>query len=150
MMRISPNGIANVTNVGEMFNTNHAISRNCTKHSCRCDYMDQPPLAEEAPKSPRGLNLLFPPSIDAEIDNWMRSGIYPFPELALSNHMQFRNLQKIDLRLVHHVSQLYKDLQRMGVVHCTAWVEKLPVYISRCKAVYQLLELTTSQVSRHC
>ena len=130
MTRTFPNGKEHMMSMEVSLMANYNYSRNCTKHNCRCDYMDQPALVEEAPKSPRGLNLLWNPSIEAEVDNWARTKIYPFPELALSNHRQFHGLSKIDLRLVHHVSQLYKDLQHMGVVHCTAWVEKLPVYIS--------------------
>ena len=90
--------------------------------------MDSPPPSDDIPKSPKGPNLLWTPLIEAEIDNWIQTGIYPFPELCLRNNHQFRGLSKIDLRLVHHVSSIYRDLQRRNLLHCTAWVEKLPMY----------------------
>jgi hypothetical protein len=101
-------------------------SRNCTKHNTRCDYMDSPPPGDEVPRD-AGPNLMWNPSIEAEVDMWMRTGVYPFPELALVNHQQFRNLTKIELRLVHHLSSIYRDLNRKGLIHLTAWVEKLPM-----------------------
>lgn len=99
--------------------------RNCTKHNCRCDYMDSPP-PDDAPKGP---NLLWTPGIETEIDTWQRSGIFPFPELGLSTHHQFSVLSRDDLRLIHHLSAIYRELQRKGLLQCTAWVERLPAFL---------------------
>lgn len=88
--------------------------------------MDSPPLAEDVPRSPRGPDLLWTPKVEAEVNAWDSTGIYPFPELGLSTHQYFLGLNKTERRLVHHVSSIYRDLQRYDMLHCVAWVEKLP------------------------
>jgi hypothetical protein len=90
--------------------------------------MDNPPPAEDSPPSPKAPNLKWSPPVVAEIDAWLRTGVFPFPELGLRSQHQFQGLSRTDLRLVHHLSTIYRDLQRKGVVHCTAWVERLPMY----------------------
>ena len=69
------------------------------------------------------------PMIDAQIDNWQRTGIFPFPELGLHNTHQFHGLGKVDLRLIHHLSSIYRDLLHMGLLACVPWVARLPVYV---------------------
>ncbi|MCJ1435635.1 hypothetical protein MMC27_005010 [Xylographa pallens] len=91
--------------------------------------MDSPPPADEAPRSPNGPDLLWTSSIEDEIDAWLRTGIYPFPELRLRTYDQFQGLSKVELRLVHHLSSVYGDLQRHGLLHCIAWVEMLPIFL---------------------
>ena len=73
---------------------------------------------------------LWTPSIEAEVENWMRSGIFPFPELGLHNHALFGGLTKFDYRLVYHLAAIHKDLQRKGCLYLTPWVGKLPEYAS--------------------
>ena len=90
--------------------------------------MDSPPLPDE-PGVPKDFNRptgLWTPSIEAEIDNWMRSGQFPFPELGLRGPGIFNGLSKFEFRLVYHLSAVYKDLQRKGCLFLTPWVGKLP------------------------
>lgn len=104
-------------------------SRNCTKHNCRCDYMDSPPPPEEARKSSlTGPDLLWTPPIEREVELWQRTGVFPFFELNLEASGHFRSLSLIDRRLIHHLSSIYSDMQRKDFVHCTLWVELLPRY----------------------
>ena len=86
--------------------------------------MDSPPPSDEPGKSDAqgGQNM-----VEAEIDNWMNTGIYPFPELGLQNTFQFHGLTRPEIRLVYEVSNIYRDLSRKGLASCTAWVEKLPM-----------------------
>ena len=88
--------------------------------------MDSPPPADEAPRSPNGPDLLWTPGIDDEVDAWLHTGGFPFPELGLRTYGQFHGLSKVELRLVHHLSSVYRDLKRQGMIHCIAWVEMLP------------------------
>ena len=78
------------------------------------------------PQSPKRPNGLWTPQIEAEIDNWMHTGVFPFPEVGLRNHGLFNGLHKTDYRLIYHVSAIYKDLQRKGCLFLTPWVGKLP------------------------
>lgn len=107
--------------------TNSLFSRNCTKHNCRCDYMDSPPPPEESRKSTlAGPDLLWTPPIEREVELWQRTGVFPFFELHLETSGHFRSLSLVDRRLIHHLSSIYSDMQRKDFVHCTLWVELLP------------------------
>lgn len=89
--------------------------------------MDQP-NPDEVAKLPTGPNLLWTPQIEAEVDTWIRTGIFPFPEMHLSYDTQFRALAKTERRLIHHVGSIYKDLYHRGLLNSTLWVDKLPIF----------------------
>ena len=103
-------------------------SRNCTKHSCRCDYNDLPP-SDDAPRSPQEPNLLWTPKIESEIQAWRQSGIFPFSEMNLERFPfhDFRVYGVRDLRLVYHISDIYRSFMLANFVHCTLWVEQIPM-----------------------
>ena len=88
--------------------------------------MDSPPPPEEAPKSSQGPNLLWTPRIEHEVELWRRTGVFPFFELNLEASGHFRGMSSIDLRLIHHLSSIYRDMRHKDFVHCTLWVEQLP------------------------
>lgn len=100
-------------------------SRNCTKHSCRCDYGDIPPPSNE-PIAPQGLNLLWTPSIKGAVESWHRIGIFPFPSLGLRLGRQFQGMSPVGLRLVYHLLSIHQDMQRLNLTQCTVWVQELP------------------------
>lgn len=102
-------------------------SRNCTKHNCRCDYMDNPP-AGEVTKTSEGPNLLWTPAVEHEVNTWQATGIFPFLEINLQSCGHFRDLSKIDLRLIHHISSIYRDMQPANLGNCTLWVDQIPRY----------------------
>lgn len=102
-------------------------SKNCTKHNCRCDYMDHPP-SEEAPRTLEEPNLLWTPRIESEIETWQRTGVFPFPEMDLQSSQHFCGLSPIDLRLIHHLSSMYRDMRLADFVQCTLWVQQIPRY----------------------
>lgn len=97
-------------------------SRNCTKHNCRCDYMD----VAAAPKPRKVPDLLMSPEIEMEVENWLTRGIPPFPELSQCPRSGWYGLSRIDLRLVHHIIGLSIDLHRRGFGACTVWAQKMP------------------------
>ncbi|KAF6238515.1 hypothetical protein HO173_003483 [Letharia columbiana] len=101
--------------------------KNCTKHNCRCDYMDHPP-SEEAPRTLEEPNLLWTPRIESEIETWQRTGVFPFPEMDLQSSQHFRGLSPIDLRLIHHLSSIYRDMRLADFVQCTLWVQQIPSF----------------------
>ncbi|KAH6663144.1 hypothetical protein EV126DRAFT_513507 [Verticillium dahliae] len=58
--------------------------RNCTKHKIRCPYNDMPAM-EDRSTTPDKPDLMWTPSIVADIEQWQRTGIFPFPKLAISS-----------------------------------------------------------------
>ena len=102
------------------------FSKNCTKHNVVCDYMESPPPADDVPRGPAQPNLLSNPRIETEIDSWRRSGVFPFPEMRLQATQHFTNMSPTDLRLVHHLCSIYRDMRLADFVGCTFWVEELP------------------------
>ena len=64
--------------------------------------------------------------IESDIEAWQRTGAIPFPELNLPAEYQFAHLEKVDLRLLHHICMLYRTTQRRNLLQFVVWIEKLP------------------------
>lgn len=109
-------------------------SRNCTKHNCRCDYMDLPSTAEDAPRS-MGPDLLLTPMIEHEIHAWHLTGHAPFPELQLVPPSFWQAITPSELRLVHHIAGLTTSLCQRGYSSSTVWVPRMPEYVSSKSSV---------------
>jgi hypothetical protein len=105
-------------------------SRNCTKHNCRCDYMDQPPATEESARSPRTPDLQMTPEIERELDLWRMTGEPPFPELQMTSKSYWHRFSGIDLRLIHHIAGLSIDMHQRGYSGCTVWAQKMPACVT--------------------
>ncbi|EOA85255.1 hypothetical protein ACJQWK_06942 [Exserohilum turcicum] len=105
--------------------------RNCTKHQVRCDYMDSPTaVLPESPQSPQQPNLLWTPEIEATIELWRHTGEFPFPELRVYPHPQWRALTMVDLRLIHHLSSISNEMFRNGTSKSTLWTDMMPKFLS--------------------
>ena len=111
-------------------------SRNCTKHNCRCDYMDCPAPPEEPARYPTGPNLLWTPRIEREIEAWQRTGVFPFLELNIRSFQHFRGLSAVDLRLVYHLSSIHRDMHSSNFAQCTLWVQLIPRYENALVSTY--------------
>lgn len=81
------------------------------------------------PASRGGPDLLMSPEIEMEIDEWHRTGIPPYHELAQCPQSGWSHLSRADLRLVHHIIGLSIDLHRRGLSNCTVWAQKMPKYV---------------------
>lgn len=103
-------------------------SRNCTKHNCRCDYMDKAAVQDRSSKPHRAPDLLMSPEIESEIESWHITGVPPFPELTHCPRSVWFGLSRTDLRLIHHITGLSIDLHRRGFSNCTVWAQKMPKY----------------------
>lgn len=101
------------------------LSRNCTKHSCKCDYRENRLPSNDLPIL-QGPNLLWTPSVEVAVENWYRTGISPFPSVGLRSDRQFQGLATEDLRLIHHLLSVHQDMQRLDLAQCTVWVQELP------------------------
>lgn len=102
-------------------------SRNCTKHNCRCDYMDQPAAGEEPLKGSAPPDLLMSAELQASLDQWRITGECPISELRTTAPEYWMHFSTIDLRLIHHVATLSIDLQNRGYAQCTSWAPKMPM-----------------------
>ena len=102
-------------------------SRNCTKHNCRCDYMDMPAASDEPSQGSRPAELEMTSEIEREIDFWRMTGNPPFPELRLTTPEYWLRFSTVDLRLVHHIAGLSIDMHKRGYAACTVWAQKMPV-----------------------
>ena len=91
--------------------------------------MDSEPPSEESSRASTGPNLLWTPQVESEIETWQQTGVFPFPELGLRAFDQFHKLSSIDLRLIHHISSIYRDMQRIDFIHCTLWASQVPKYV---------------------
>lgn len=104
------------------------LSRNCTKHNCKCDYMDSQASRDETPRSPSVPNLMMTPEIEADIESWQFTGIPPFPELSQSSLHDWYRYSKTELRLIHHIAGLSIDFYRRGLSETTVWAPKMLSY----------------------
>lgn len=102
-------------------------SRNCTKHNCRCDYMDIATVHDESTSVRKVPDLLMSTEIEMEIKNWQLTGLPPFPELMHFPRDCWSKLSRTDLRLIHHIIGLSIDLHRRGLSSCTIWAQKMPL-----------------------
>lgn len=88
--------------------------------------MDNAGSTEEQSVPIRGPNLLSNASIERELEAWRTSGLFPFPEMHLQYPQQFQNLSRIELRLIHHLCTIYREMRLADFGGCTLWVQEMP------------------------
>ncbi|KAK0727402.1 hypothetical protein B0T26DRAFT_133940 [Lasiosphaeria miniovina] len=102
--------------------------RNCTKHKIRCPYNDMP-VTEDRAGSPDKPDLMWTPEIEATIDQWQRTGIFPFPSLNIYPAPAPQSLTVEDLRLIHHVASISHEMIEIGANGFTLWTRQIPTII---------------------
>ncbi|PMD24020.1 hypothetical protein NA56DRAFT_567153 [Hyaloscypha hepaticicola] len=102
--------------------------RNCTKHNCRCPYMDMP-AQEERAATPEKADLLWTREIEVEIERWHQTGNFPFPDLYIypAPAPQFFSFE--DLRLIHHVASVSSELGIHDASNFTIWTRQIPLFL---------------------
>jgi hypothetical protein len=100
-------------------------SRNCTKHKIKCPYNDVP-VPEGRAGSPDKPDLMWTPDIEATIDQWRRTGMFPFPSLGVYPAPAPQLLTLEDLRLIHHVASISQQMQDIGANDFTLWTRQIP------------------------
>ncbi|KAK4163529.1 hypothetical protein QBC43DRAFT_56623 [Cladorrhinum sp. PSN259] len=104
--------------------------RNCTKHKIRCPYNDVP-VPEDRAGSPDKPDLMWTPDIEAEINQWQQTGIFPFPDLIYPSPIfDMSRLSIEDLRLIHHVASISYEMRNIGANEFTLWTRQIPTIIS--------------------
>ena len=91
--------------------------------------MDSPHPPEEAPKPSHGPNLLWTSEIEREVGKWQSTWKFPFPDIRLHNYEQFLGRPREELRLIHHLCSIYRQVQESGMLQCTPWIEKIPLFV---------------------
>jgi hypothetical protein len=102
-----------------------SLSRNCTKHKIRCPYNDAPPPEDRA-VSPDKVDLMWTPEIEATIEQWRRTGMFPFPSLGIYPAPAPDCLTLEELRLIHHVASISHQMQELGANDFTLWTQQIP------------------------
>lgn len=102
--------------------------RNCTKHKVRCPYNDMP-LPEDRSTTPDKPDLMWTPEIQAAIEHWQNTGIFPFPNLRIYPEPDPQYLSTDDLRLVYHLASICSQLDAMDANNFTIWTRQIPTVI---------------------
>ena len=100
-------------------------SRNCTKHKIRCPYNDIP-MPDDRSATPDKPDLLWTPEIEATINQWQETGIFPFPALQIFPAPNPQYLTTENLRLIHHVASISDQLSSMNADGFTLWTRQIP------------------------
>jgi hypothetical protein len=114
---------------------------NCTKHKVRCPYND----VNTAP------DLAWTPEIEAAIDAWIETGVFPFPNMGVDPAPDPKAFTKEELRLMYHVAALYDKLAATDTVQYSIWAREIPKILrigSKHRFVmHGLLALSASHMS---
>ncbi|KAK0719888.1 hypothetical protein B0H67DRAFT_661676 [Lasiosphaeris hirsuta] len=102
--------------------------RNCTKHKIRCPYNDIP-VPEDRAGTPDKPDLMWTPEIEATIDQWQRTGVFPFPSLNIFPAPAPQHLTTEQLRLIHHVASISHQMMEIGANGFTLWTRQIPTII---------------------
>ncbi|KAF6835780.1 Sterol uptake control protein 2-like protein 9 [Colletotrichum plurivorum] len=99
--------------------------RNCTKHKIRCPYNEMP-VPEDRSTTPDKPDLMWTPEIEAAIEQWQCTGIFPFPNLQIypAPNPQFLSVE--DLRLIYHLASICDELAAFDANGFTLWTRQIP------------------------
>lgn len=100
-------------------------SRNCTKHKQCCPYNDLP-VTDDRAGTPDKPDLMWTPEIEATIEQWQRTGVFPFPSLDIYPTPAPRTLTMDQLRLIHHVAAINHHMNEIGANGFTLWTRQIP------------------------
>ncbi|KAM3533769.1 hypothetical protein MY4038_002972 [Beauveria bassiana] len=104
--------------------------RNCTKHKIRCPYNDLQVTPEpERSATPDKPDLMWTPQIEADIAEWQRTGVFPFPSLGLYPAPIAQLYSVENLRLIYHLAALYQQLAAMDANNFTLWTRHIPTLL---------------------
>jgi len=102
--------------------------RNCTKHKICCPY-NNISVADDRAGTPDKPDLLWTPEIEATIDQWQRTGVFPFPSLNIYPAPSTQHLKLEELRLIHHVATISHQMMEIGANGFTLWTRQIPLII---------------------
>ena len=84
------------------------------------------PVQDERAPTPEKADLLWTPEIEAEIERWQQTGIFPFPDLYIYPAPAARFFSIEDLRLIHHVAAISMEFSTNDANNFTIWTGQIP------------------------
>lgn len=102
--------------------------RNCTKHKIRCPYNDMP-MPEERSATPDKPDLMWTPEVEAAIEQWQLSGVFPFPNLNIYPAPSPQYLSVEEMRLIYHVASISQQMGAIDANGFTLWTRQIPTII---------------------
>lgn len=103
------------------------LSRNCTKHKVRCPY-NEIPISDDRSATPDKPDLMWTPDIEAAIEQWQQTGIFPFPSLNIYPAPDPSYYTMEELRLIFHVAAICHELGTIDANGFTLWTRQIPTY----------------------
>ena len=84
-------------------------------------------MPEDRAGSPDKPDLMWTPAIEAEINLWKQTGVFPFPDLIYPQPtFDMQRLSIEDLRLIHHVASISHEMRNIGANEFTLWTRQIP------------------------
>ncbi|KAI1485670.1 hypothetical protein F5X96DRAFT_682629 [Biscogniauxia mediterranea] len=111
-----------------LLSANSRPSRNCTKHKVRCPYNDVP-VPDERAATPDKPDLMWTPEIEAAIELWQRTGMFPFPSLNIYPAPMPQYYSVEDLRLIFHVAAICNEMNAIDANGFTLWTRQIPTIL---------------------
>jgi len=71
-------------------------------------------------------DLQWTPEIEAQIDRWKQTGLFPFPSLSVYPGPAPHLLTTDELRLIHHVASISHQMMELGAGKFTLWTQQIP------------------------
>jgi len=72
---------------------------------------------------------MWTPEIQAAIDHWQCTGMFPFPHLRIYPAPDPQYLSTDDLRLIYHLASICSQLDGMDANNFTIWTRQIPTVI---------------------
>ena len=90
------------------------------------------PAPEERAPTPEKADMLWTPEVEAEIEMWQQTGSFPFPDLCIYPTPDPRFLSPEDLRIIHHVAAISREMTIHDSANFTIWTRQIPLYVVEC------------------
>lgn len=87
------------------------------------------PAQEERAPTPEKADMLWTPEIEAEIEMWQQTGNFPFPDMYIYPVPDPRFLTAEDLRIIHHVAAVSRELSIHDAGNFAIWTRQIPMYV---------------------
>lgn len=85
------------------------------------------PAKEDRAVSPDRADLLWTPEIEAEIESWQQTGVFPFQDLLMFPAPSPHYFTVEELRLIHHVASISREMSLTDASNFTIWTRQVPL-----------------------
>jgi hypothetical protein len=92
--------------------------------------MENLPAEGESLPEPEHASLPSSPEAEQNINMWLQTGSFPYPELQVFPAPQPQSYNKSDLQLIAHLSSIARSLLLNGTGDINVWTPRVPQYLS--------------------